>query len=423
MASDIDKRRQEIKEKILRKSRAKTNIYIGAVLIIVVFAFLIFSSLNYGEQSVGGGGNSQTINDASGEGVNNDNLSIKTEAQEQEGKKTEASETKTELKTPDTKEFNASELVKISLVDDSQSAFWSNLRPTSVYFEDSPDCVSGRDCLKVEIFRERDIWPFADKVFDELQDWSDVKFISFWFKGNNTGLVFDVYIFFDKKWNNWVCLRFQDVYNGWVRFVFSTEKNIIKNGDVDWSKVWRIRIVNNNKSYTGVFYFDDFALWIPKETYKVELNETKEEETRIYGMKDTIVKGDLAVTLNRWYPVYTVKSYAGRNVIEMSYSRVDITVKNLGDKEIYLSYTPYKPVLVDDSGNVYEFIDVKVKRKDGLVVEHPDQLKLGVLYPGTSRSGAIFFYPTVTPNTDKVRLVLYLNKEKFEFVWDWGRLS
>lgn len=257
------------------------------------------------------------------------------------------------------------------------------------------------------------------KVFDELQDWSNAKFISFWFKGNNTGLVFNIYIYFDKRWNNYVVLRFQDVYDGWVRFVFSTEKNIIKNGDVDWSKVWRIRITNNNKSSTGTFHFDDFAIWIPKEAFKV--NET--EENRIYGMKDTIVKGGLAVTLNRWYPGYQVKSYVGGNVIEMSYSRVDVTVKNIGDREIYLSFTPYKPVLVDDKGKIYEYTNVKVRRKDGLVVEHPEQLKLGVLYPGTSRSGAMFFYPVVKPYTDKVKLVLYLNKEKFEFVWEWGHLG
>ena len=419
MVSDIDKRRQEIKEKILKKSKEKSSIYLGIALIIVVFAFLLFSSLNYGEQNVKEESNPQVATEeVNGKSVE-ESTSSKVEEQVEEEKKTQL-ETE-ELKPPVPEGFNESKLVKVSIVDDSQSVFWSNPYPTSVYLEDSPDRVSGRDSLKVEFLRERPSAVFAEKVFDELQDWSDVKFISFWFKGNNTGLIFDVYIYFDKKWSNYVILRFQDVYDGWVRFVFSTEKNIIKNGDVDWSKVWRIRIVNNNKSFTGEFYFDDFAVWIPKDAFKV--NETKEEENKIYGMRDTIVKGDLAVTLNRWYPVYQVESYVGRNVIKMSYSRVDITVKNIGDKEIYLSFTPYKPVLVDDRGKIYGYINVKVKRQDGLVVEHPDQFKLGVLYPGTSRSGAIFFYPVVTPNTDKVKLVIYLNKEKFEFVWDRSRLG
>lgn len=418
MTTDIDKRRQEIKEKILRKSITRSNIYLGVALIVIVFAFLLMSSIPY-EKQVEEKSKPQVPEETKEvEG----SASNKIEAQAQKEKKTET--VKAELKPPVSEGFNESKLVKVNVVDDSQSIFWSNLYPTSVYFEDSSDRISGRDSLKVEFFRERPSVVFADKVFTELQDWSNAKFISFWFKGNNTGLIFDVYIYFGKKWNNWVCLRFQDVYKGWVRFVFSTEKNIIKNGEVDWSKVWRIRIANNNKKFTGAFYFDDFAIWVPKDVYVANETITEEEENKIYGMRDTIVKGDLAVTLNRWYPIYQVESYCiGSKVVKMAYSRVDITVKNLGDREIYLSFTPYKPVLVDDSGKIYEYVNVKVKRPDGLFVEHPDQFKLGVLYPGTSRSGAIFFYPVVTINTDKVRLVLYLNKEKFEFVWDRSRLS
>ena len=417
MPTDIDKRRQEIKEKILRRSMTKSNIYLGIVLIVVVFAFLLVSSVPYEKQNAEGK-SPQTVGNTSITETKG-SLNNKTEAQSQEERKTESSEA--ENKPPIPEDFDESKLVKISIVDDSQSTFWSNLYPTSVYFEDSLDRISGKDSLKIVFIRERPNWPFAQKVFNELQDWSNAKFISFWFKGNNTGLIFDVYIYFDKKWSNYVVLRFQDVYKGWVRFVFSTERNIIKNGNVDWSKVWMIRIANNDKKFTGVFYFDDFAIWVPKNVYKA--NETA-TEGKTYGMGDTIVKGDLAVTLNKWYPICTVESYIGnKKVIEMSYSRVDITVKNLGNREIYLSYTPYKPVLVDDNGKIYEYVNVKVRRPDGLVVEHPDQLKLGVLYPGTSRSGALFFYPVVTPHTDKVRLVLYIDGKKFEFVWNRNRIG
>jgi len=415
--TDIDKRRQEIKEKILRKSMAKSNIYLGIALIVVVFAFLLLSNIPYEKQNVEEKSNSKMTENTSSK----ETVSSKTEAQSQEKKETEYTEA--ENKPPIPEDFDESKLVKISIVDDSQSFFWSNLYPTSVYFDESLDRISGKDSLKVEFIRERPGGVFADKVFNELQDWSNVKFISFWFKGNDTGLIFDVYIYFDKKWSNWVCLRFQDVYKGWVRFVFSTEKNIIKNGEIDWSKIWRIRIANNNKKFTGVFYFDDFAIWVPKDVYMANETTTEEKEGKTYGLGDTIIEGDLAVTLNRWYPICTVKSYVGNKVIEMSYSRVDITVKNLGDKEIYISYTPYKPVLIDDDGKIYEYVNVKVRRPDGLVVEHPDQFKLGVLYPSTSRSGAVFFYPVVTSHTDKVRLMIHLAGKKFEFIWNWNRIG
>lgn len=408
---DIDKKRQEIKEKILRKTRRSSNAYFGVALVIAVFAFLLLSSFNYGVKETSPAEN-QPVNYTKIETSN------KTEI-EAEIEKTEEKESKTDFEMPLPEGFNEGDLVKLSFADDSQSAFWSNLWPMSLYFNDSPERISGSDSLEVVLFRERNGWAFAEKVFPGFKNWSNAKFVSFWFKGNNTGLVFDVYVYFDKNWNNYVIFRFQDIYSGWTRFVFPTEKNIIKNGEVDWSKVWRIRISNNNKSFTGRFYFDDFAVWLPKnDTSK----NTGKPESKTYGMRDTVTKGNLAVTLNRWYPVYWVESYARGNKIKIGYSRVDLTVKNVGGGETYLSFTPYKPVLLDRKGKIYEYTNVKIKREDGIVVEHPDQLKLGVLYPGTSRSGAIFFYPTVA-YTDKVKLVLYLNGEKFEFVWPWSRLS
>lgn len=159
MASDIDRRRQEIKEKILKKSRKKSSVYLGIALIIVVFAFLLFSSLNYGEQNVKNGKPQVATGEVSKKVE--ESASNKKEVQGEEEKKTETLETKAELKPPEG--FNESKLVKISIVDDSQSVFWSNLWPTSVYFEDSSDRVSGGDSLKIEFFRERPGWAFADK--------------------------------------------------------------------------------------------------------------------------------------------------------------------------------------------------------------------------------------------------------------------
>ena len=416
---DIDRRRQEIREKILRKSKERANIYLGIALVIIIFASLLFSNLYSGGQNVNEGSSSPVATGSSGGTGVEESKSNMTKTDEQNEKETAGSEVKAELMPPVPEGFNESNFTKVSIVDDSQSVFWSNLYPTSVRFEDSSDSVSGNNSLKVEFIRERPGGLFAEKTFNELQDWSDARYISFWFKGSNSGLIYDIYIYFDRKWSNYVILRVQDVYDGWVRFVFSTEKNIIKNGDVDWSKVWKIRIANNNKKFTGEFYFDDFAIWTPKKPKELKVSETK-VETRIYGIGDTIIKGNFEVTLNKWYPIYKVESYVGGKVVEFAYSRVDITVKYTGDEEVYLSFTPYKPVLVDDDGKIYEYTNVKVRRSDGLVVEHPDQLKLGVLYPGTSRSGAIFFYPVITLYTDKVRLVLYLNKEKFEFVWPRG---
>ena len=389
---EIEKRRREIREKIKEKSKANVEVF-GILLVIIIFGFLIFSNLPKKEVNVGLSENKNVESPSE--------IKIKINTTTQKKNIVES------LKPPVPEDFNESMYKKVSIFDDSQSTIWSNLDPIAVYlYDDFNDKVRGKSSLKIVQRDKRAYWPLVEYTFTSTQDWSNAKFISFWFKGNKSGLVFDVYIYFN-SWKNYVVLRFKDIYEGWQRFVFSTEKNIIKNGEVDWSNVWKIRISNNNRSYKGTFYFDDFSIWIAKEEQKAG--------EKVYTLGDTIVKGDLAITLNRFYDRYEVKYTIGSAVYRELYSGVEVTIKNIGDKEIYPKFIPYKPVLIDDLGNTYTYQNVRVRKPYGLWVEHEDQLKLDVIYPNATRRGIIFFKPEASLKAKNMTLVLYINNERFEF--------
>ena len=157
-----------------------------------------------------------------------------------------------------------------------------------------------------------------------------------------------------------------------------------------------------------------------------EIAEEKEEE--IYGMRDTITRGDIAVTLEGYSPDYTVQSYSGSKIIELKYTRVNLTIENRGEEEITLHFTPYEPVLIGyrfypGRGEIYDYMKLRIKREDGIVIEHPDQIEKDVIFPDTEKEGAIFFYPSIDSDISKLKLILYLNNEKFEFIWDRSRLG
>ena len=143
------------------------------------------------------------------------------------------------------------------------------------------------------------------------------------------------------------------------------------------------------------------------------INATSEEKEKTYTLGDTIRAGSLEVTLKRFYGMVEVEIV--KNTLSEAYARVDIEVKNIGEKEIKLQFTPYNPVLIDNEGNTYDYTYVKIKDAAGRWVAHPDQLNLDVLYPGATRKGAVFFKPDVSIKAKNLTSVIYLNGEKYEF--------
>ena len=403
---EIEERSRRIKQRAIEKARSGSTVYLGGALVVIMLLFVLYSNLPSGEA----GNITKPVDKITEEKIK---INLTIPAKEKPVKEETGEEA--ELSPPIPEDFNPEDLVKVAIVDDAQSAFWSNIEPTAVlFYDDYDDKKSGESSLRVRFINERKPWVFAEYTYPELEDWSGAKFISFWFKGNKTGLTFDFYVHFDKKMSNYVVFRIRDIYDGWQHFVFSTERNIIKNGEVDWSRVWKLRLVNNNRSYIGEFYFDDFTVWIPKEYYS-EKETASFEENKTYGMHDTITINNLSVTLLRFRDRYTVTNFVGSKTYTEEYIRLDIRIENKGEKEIKLSLSPYKPILIDDKGRTYDYYYVKVRTPAGNWVPHPDQINFDVLYPGTAREGAIFFKPTPKLDVNSLRLILHLNGRKYEF--------
>jgi len=105
---------------------------------------------------------------------------------------------------------------------------------------------------------------------------------------------------------------------------------------------------------------------------------------KVYTIGDTITAGNLEVTLKKFYGTKQVKI---TNNLEKNYAGVDIEVKNIGKNELKLKFTPYNPVMVDNLGDTYTYTSVIIN--NGRWVPQPNQLKLDVIYPGAIRKGMI----------------------------------
>ncbi len=399
----------------MEKNRTGLEIF-GIVLTIILIVFLLFSTLLTVEKKE----DSKTIE------KEKELKPEKTITNKPKEKKTPVKkETKTKIemniKPPIPEDFNESLYKKKVILNDDLAAIFNNLDPIAVrLYDDTKDKISGKDSLKIVQIGDRSYWPLIDYEFPSIQNWSGIEFFSFYFKGNKTGLIFDVYIYFNKRWKDYVVFRFKDIYEGWQRFVFSTKRNIIKSGNVDWSKVWRIRITNNNRKFKGTFYFDEFSIWINETVKNVSKKQNatrivEKKKKTIYKIRDEIVRGNLAVKLIKFYDRYEIPYQIGRYTYFELYSAVKIRVRNVGEKEIFLKFLPYKPVLIDDKGRTYYYKFVKIRKPYGIWEEHPEQLRLNVLYPNASVEGLIFFEKEIPVDVKNLTLILYLNYNRYEF--------
>lgn len=84
-------------------------------------------------------------------------------------------------------------------------------------------------------------------------------------------------------------------------------------------------------------------------------------------------------------------------------SQVIIAVKNIENEEKQFKLNP-SALLVDDLGKQYGMV----------TIQRSSQIKQTDIYPGVIRSGMIFFKP-VNPDAKDLKLVLYLNGNKYEF--------
>jgi hypothetical protein len=84
-------------------------------------------------------------------------------------------------------------------------------------------------------------------------------------------------------------------------------------------------------------------------------------------------------------------------------TQVEISVKNRGKKERPFKLIP-DPVLLDDLSNQYDFVTLNYEK----------EIKQSTIFPNVTRKGLLFFEP-VLPEARELRLILYVNGERYEF--------
>ncbi len=172
------------------------------------------------------------------------------------------------------------------------------------------------------------------------------------------------------------------------------------------NKIAVLKELNNGMHNLTIFANNSLGNSTSKLVY-FTVNATQQ---KVYTIGDTIKAGNLEVTLKRFNGMKQVSITSN---LEKNYASVDIEVKNTGKNEFKLKFTPYNPVLVDNLGGTYTYTPVIIN--NGRWVPQPDQLKLDVIYPGAIRKGTIFFTPAVNINVKSLTLALYLNGGKYVF--------
>ncbi|NJD51362.1 MAG: DUF1616 domain-containing protein [Candidatus Methanoperedens sp.] len=84
-------------------------------------------------------------------------------------------------------------------------------------------------------------------------------------------------------------------------------------------------------------------------------------------------------------------------------SQVSISVKNIESEEKPFKLNP-SAMLIDDLGNQYGMV----------IIQRSGQIKQTTVYSGAIRRGIIFFKP-INPDAKDLKLILYLNENKYEF--------
>ena len=126
---------------------------------------------------------------------------------------------------------------------------WLNLNPgtvgTAVTAADSPP--EGDLALVLERPEPRSAFGLIDRPFETPQDWSDARGIGLWLKGAGSGEEIDLTIFFGGTHDNRASYRLADDAGGWNFVAASLDDPVATAGDLDWTKVWKIRLSSGDK--------------------------------------------------------------------------------------------------------------------------------------------------------------------------------
>ena len=158
----------------------------------------------------------------------------------------------------------------------------------------------------------------------------------------------------------------------------------------------------------GIISFKPVNNSVKDLRFILNINEEKYEFSHHVDTKISNEYGNISVNINA-----TMGDIITQNGFEVMLngfqntpgvsSQVIISVRNIEKEEKQFKLNP-SARLIDDLGNQYGMI----------TIQRSGQIKQTNIYPGVVRRGMIFFKP-INPDVKNLRLVLYLNGNKYEF--------
>lgn len=133
--------------------------------------------------------------------------------------------------------------------------------------------ISGEDLLKIDITDFSTNIPVEITNSRLISNWSNIKYISFWFKGGDSRKSFNIWIYFNN--NTWPypdAVRFGPYYDNskeWRKIAISVNKPAAKYGNVAWDKVSAI-VFAINRQYSGTIYLDNLSVYRKMTETKLE---------------------------------------------------------------------------------------------------------------------------------------------------------
>lgn len=161
--------------------------------------------------------------------------------------------------------FNESNFGEIIIANEYQSEFWSNINPGFVFLSDSTiEKINSSNSLLLEVNKsDRTYFTLFEKKYNTTKDWNNVEYISLWARGD-VEMPFSLDIYFNNSYKSEADFSIP-ISAEWKRYIFMKSRPANKRGNVDWSKVWLIRISNGDKKVTGKFFLDRLVLIVPKD--------------------------------------------------------------------------------------------------------------------------------------------------------------
>lgn len=247
----------------------------------------------------------------------------------------------------------------LMVADDDQTAFWAPVNPPEqmALADDAQVKQSGENSLRLDIKPGRAYFTLIQENFAIPQDWSNKRYLTFWFKGTGSGVPLSLEVTSTRDASHYINLQFSDASQDWAQVVIPLPTVSGQETKVDWSQVTGLRLSWNTKDVAGSLYLDglvaaDDIVTPSREAGDVFQWTELKEPLSLHARENTIVlkpQGPMELDLAALYrspedaSLEQILTYDPEaEPVSLTYERVDPTryeVKVKADKPFLLHFS------------------------------------------------------------------------------------